>query len=189
MASEDLRSGASAAEVDLKEHVRAIPDFPEPGIIFRDVTPLFSHVEAFDVACARLAETFRTQAVQMVAGVEARGFILGGAIARELGLGFAPVRKKGKLPWRTISADYQLEYGSATLEMHVDAIPPNTRVGIVDDLIATGGTALATIDLIRRLDAEPAAFGAVIDLPELGGADRIAEAGVPVSSLIAYEGH
>lgn len=175
--------------VDLKAHIRAIPDFPSKGIVFRDVTPLFAHVEAFDAACARLSEAFRAHDVDMIAGIEARGFILGGAIARELEIGFAPVRKQGKLPWRTISADYDLEYGSATLEMHEDALERGARVGVVDDLIATGGTGIAAIDLTRRLGAEAVAFGAVIDLPELGGAQRIAATGVPVSTLIAFEGH
>ncbi len=174
--------------IDLKEHIRTIPDFPEKGVMFRDVTPLFAHVEAFDAACGRLADAFRAHRVDMIAGIEARGFILGGAIARELGLGFAPARKKGKLPWRTISAEYALEYGTATLEMHEDALEAGARVGVVDDLIATGGTGLAAIELSRRLGAEVVAFGAVIDLPELGGAKRIRDAGAPVTTLIAYEG-
>ena len=175
--------------MDLKQHIRTIPDFPEPGIMFRDVTPLFGHAAAFEAACARLSAQMKDCGATMIAGIEARGFILGGAVARELEIGFAPVRKKGKLPWKTISADYQLEYGSATLEMHEDAVDPGARVGVIDDLIATGGTGVAAIELIRRLGGEAVHFGAVIDLPDLGGARRIESAGAPVTALIAYTGH
>lgn len=178
-----------SVDIDLKDHIRTIPDFPEPGIMFRDVTPLFDSAAAFNAACARLETAMRGHGVNLIAGIEARGFILGGAIARELGVGFMPVRKKGKLPWRTIAADYDLEYGSATLEVHEDATGAGGRVGVIDDLIATGGTGLAAIELVRRLGAEAACFGAVIDLPDLGGARKIAQAGVPVAALIAYEGH
>lgn len=175
--------------MDLTEKIRTIPDFPKPGIKFRDVTTLFGDAEAFRTAVARLVAAVEPLRPDLIAGIEARGFILGGAMSEKLGVGFAPVRKAGKLPFDAIAEDYDLEYGSATLEMHVDAAAKGARVAIVDDLIATGGTGLAAIALVRRLSAEPVAFAAVIDLPDLGGAARIEGAGVPVHALTTFSGH
>lgn len=174
--------------MDLKAHIRTIPDWPEPGVQFRDVTTLFANGDALAHCVSELADRVRAHRADLVVGIEARGFILGGAVANTLGLGFAPIRKKGKLPWRTVEIGYELEYGQATIEMHVDAVSEGQRVAIVDDLIATGGTGLAAVDLAKRLGGAVVAFAAVIDLPELGGSEKIRAAGAPVETLIAYEG-
>jgi adenine phosphoribosyltransferase len=175
--------------IDLKAAIRTVPDFPRAGIMFRDITTLFADAQAFDASIVQLAEQLAFVEPSVIAGVEARGFVLGGAVAAKLGTGFVPIRKAGKLPWRTLAEDYELEYGKATLELHTDAVAPGTRVAIIDDLIATGGTALASISLVRRLNATPVAFAAVIDLPDLGGAKRILAADVPVHTLVEYSGH
>ncbi|MEO1292396.1 MAG: adenine phosphoribosyltransferase [Pseudomonadota bacterium] len=174
---------------DLKQHVRTIPDFPKPGIQFRDITTLFAHPGAFATAVDGLAQRFAGEKPDLVACLEARGFVLGGAIAVQLGAGFVPLRKAGKLPAEVISESYILEYGEAVLEVHADAVKPGQRVLLIDDLIATGGTGLAGVALIQRLGGEPAGFGAVIDLPDLGGADRIRDVGLRVETLIDYPGH
>lgn len=173
--------------MDLKQSIRTIPDFPKPGVMFRDVTTLFADPVAFRVTINRLVGALEPHDPTMVAGIEARGFILGGALAKALGAGFLSVRKAGKLPGETHTQSYELEYGQATLEVHVDGAKPGAKVVVVDDLIATGGTALATIELIRRLGGEASAFAAVIDLPALGGAEKIRAAGVPVETLLTYE--
>lgn len=175
--------------MDLKTLVRTIPDYPKPGIMFRDVTTLMADAQGFKATIARLAEPYRTEPVDLVAGIEARGFILAGAIADRLGCGFVPVRKKGKLPWKTIRQDYALEYGTDTVEMHEDALAHGKRVLLVDDLIATGGTAGAAIKLIRRLGGDILAAAFIVDLPELGGAKLIEAEGVKVHALMAFEGH
>ncbi|MFZ1108002.1 MAG: adenine phosphoribosyltransferase [Rhodomicrobium sp.] len=176
-------------DLDLKELVRTIPDYPKPGIMFRDITTLIGHAEGFRAAVRRLAAPFETLKVDAVAGIEARGFIVGGAVADKLGTGFVPIRKKGKLPWRAIGQDYQLEYGTDIIEMHEDAIQPGERVLIVDDLVATGGTVEAAVKLIRRLGGEVVGAAFVIDLPELGGMKRLAEHRVFAHALIAFDGH
>lgn len=173
----------------LKNLIRTIPDYPKPGILFRDVTTLFGDAQGFKAAVSQMAEPFRTQPVDAVAGIEARGFILGGAVADRLGCGFVPVRKKGKLPWKTIGQEYALEYGTDTVEIHEDAIRPGARILIVDDLIATGGTAEAAIKLIRRAGGEVVAAAFVIDLPDLGGINRLSALGVVSHALIVFEGH
>ncbi|MEL6281139.1 MAG: adenine phosphoribosyltransferase [Pseudomonadota bacterium] len=175
--------------MNLKDHIRTIPDFPKPGIMFRDVTTLFAHPDGFRETISRLVEIARVGRPDHIAGYDARGFVLAGAIAEKLGLGVTLLRKKGKLPGDTIFEEYELEYGTAALEIHSDAVGPGQRVFLVDDLIATGGTGLAGVNLIRRLNAEVTGFAAVIDLPELGGADRIRSAGVEVEALVAFEGH
>lgn len=175
--------------MDLKGLVRTIPDYPKPGIMFRDVTTLMADAQGFKAAIARLAEPYRTEPVDLVAGIEARGFILAGAIADRLGCGFVPIRKKGKLPWKTISEEYALEYGTDTVEMHQDALARGKRVLLVDDLIATGGTAQAGIKLLRRLGGNIVGASFIIDLPELGGAKLIGAQGVAVRSLMAFDGH
>lgn len=175
--------------MDLKSLIRTIPDHPKPGIMFRDVTTLLADPQGFKAAIARLAEPYRTEPVDIVAGIEARGFILAGAIADRLGCGFVPVRKKGKLPWRAIREDYALEYGTDTLEMHEDALDKGRRVLIVDDLIATGGTAGAAAKLIRRLGGTIIGAAFIIDLPDLGGARALERDGIRVQSLMSFEGH
>ncbi|MEZ5852006.1 MAG: adenine phosphoribosyltransferase [Hyphomicrobiaceae bacterium] len=175
--------------MDLKSLVRTIPDYPKPGIMFRDVTTLLADGQGFKAAIARMVEPYRTEPIDVVAGIEARGFILAGAIADRLGCGFVPVRKKGKLPWRTIRESYDLEYGTDTLEMHEDALTKGKRVLLVDDLIATGGTAEAAVKLIRRLGGEIGGAAFIIDLPELGGARRIEALGIKVDTVMAFEGH
>lgn len=174
---------------DLKRLVRTIPDYPKPGIMFRDVTTLLGDAQGFKAAIARMAEPFRTEPVDAVAGIEARGFILGGAIADRLGCGFIPIRKKGKLPWKTIGQEYALEYGVDIIEMHEDALDHGERILIVDDLIATGGTAEAAIKLIRRTGGEIVGATFVIDLPDLGGAKRLEALGVKSHVLMTFEGH
>jgi len=174
---------------DLKSLIRTIPDYPKPGILFRDITTLLANLHAFRAAIDELAWPFLKAEIDFVAGIEARGFILGGAVAHELGRGFVPIRKKGKLPWRTIGQEYSLEYGVDTIEIHADAIHKGSRVLLVDDLIATGGTAAAATELIRRSGGELIAAAFVIDLPDLAGADRIRALGVPVRTLLAFEGH
>jgi adenine phosphoribosyltransferase len=174
--------------MDLKSVIRTIPDYPKPGIMFRDVTTLIGAARAFRVAVDQMVQPWAGAKIDMVAGTEARGFILGGAVAHQLSVGFTPVRKKGKLPYRTIAEDYELEYGTDTIEIHVDAIKEGDRVLLVDDLIATGGTAEASIKLLQRAGATVVGAAFVIDLPDLGGAKRIEAMGVPVSSLVEYEG-
>jgi adenine phosphoribosyltransferase len=174
---------------DLKSLIRTIPDYPKPGIMFRDVTTLLGDGQGFKAAIAQMAEPYRTVPVHAVAGIEARGFILGGAIADRLGCGFIPIRKKGKLPWKTMGQDYELEYGTDTIEIHVDAIAKGQRILIVDDLIATGGTAEAAAKLITRAGGEIVGAAFIIDLPELGGVKRLSAAGVESHALMAFEGH
>ena len=175
--------------MNLRDIVRTIPDYPKPGIMFRDITTLLADARAFRRAVDELVQPFAGAKIDKVAGVEARGFIMGGAVAHQLSAGFIPLRKRGKLPHRTIAVEYALEYGVDAIEMHLDACLAGDKVRLVDDLIATGGTAAAAIDLLRRGGAEVVAAGFVIDLPELGGADRIRAMGVPVSSLLEFEGH
>lgn len=174
---------------ELKELVRTIADYPKPGIMFRDVTTLLGNAQGFKATVAQMAEPYRTRPVDAVAGIEARGFILGGAIADRLGCGFIPIRKKGKLPWKTIGQEYSLEYGIDVIEMHEDACMPGERILIVDDLIATGGTAEAATKLLRRSKALVVGATFIIDLPELGGARRLQDLDVEVHALMAFEGH
>ncbi|MFO1457710.1 MAG: adenine phosphoribosyltransferase [Steroidobacteraceae bacterium] len=173
----------------LRDAIRTIPDYPKPGIQFRDITTLLGDARAFRTAVDQLVQPWAGQRIDKVAGIEARGFILGGAMAHQLSSGFIPVRKKGKLPHETVRIAYSLEYGVDEMEVHRDAVQPGERVILVDDLIATGGTATAAIGLLRAIGAEVLAACFVIDLPELGGAARIAALGVPVRTLVAFEGH
>jgi adenine phosphoribosyltransferase len=174
---------------DLKSLIRTIPDYPKTGIMFRDVSTLLRHGEGFRATVARMAAPYAAAGVQAVAGIEARGFILGGAVADKLGCGFVPLRKKGKLPWKTIGQEYTLEYGVDIIEMHEDAIRAGERILIVDDLIATGGTAEAAVKLVRRSGGEVVGATFIIDLPELGGMNRLAALGVNGHALMAFEGH
>jgi adenine phosphoribosyltransferase len=175
--------------MNLRDAIRTIPDYPKPGIMFRDITTLLGSARAFRRAVDELVQPFAGERIAKVAGIEARGFILGGAVAHQLSAGFVPLRKKGKLPHQTIQMEYALEYGTDAMEMHMDAVLQGERVMLVDDLIATGGTAEAAIKLLRQAGADVVAACFVVDLPELGGADRIRGMGVPVSTLVAFEGH
>jgi adenine phosphoribosyltransferase len=174
---------------DLKSLIRSIPDYPKPGIVFRDVTTLLGDARGFQQAVISMAEPFKNAGVQAVAGIEARGFILGGAVADRLGCGFVPIRKKGKLPWKTIGQEYTLEYGVDVIEIHEDAIAQGQRVLIVDDLIATGGTAEAAAKLVTRSGGEIVGATFVIDLPDLGGMQLLAKHGVKGHAVMAFDGH
>jgi len=174
---------------NLKRLIRTIPDYPKPGIMFRDVTTLLGDAQGLKAAIARMAEPYRAEPIDAVAGIEARGFILGGAIADRLGCGFIPIRKKGKLPWKTIGQEYTLEYGVDVIEMHEDAIKRGQRILIVDDLVATGGTAEAAAKLVERTGGEIVGATFVVDLPELGGARKLQQHGIKVHALMTFEGH
>lgn len=174
---------------DLAASIRTIPDYPKPGILFRDITTMLGDARAFRRAVDELVQPWAGTKVDKVAGIEARGFILGGAVAHQLSAGFVPVRKKGKLPHFKVSIAYSLEYGLDEMEMHQDAVKPGERVILVDDLVATGGTAVGAVQLLRKLGADVVAACFVIDLPDLGGAKKLADLNVPVRSLIAFEGH
>ena len=174
--------------MDLTQIIRTIPDHPKPGIMFRDITTLLGDAAALRYAVDALAAPFAGRGISRVAGIEARGFILGGAVAHQLGAGFIPLRKKGKLPHHTLAVEYALEYGEDAMEMHRDACGEGERVMLVDDLIATGGTACAALELLRRAGAEVVCAAFVVDLPDLGGKARLEAMGVPVSTLVAFEG-
>jgi len=175
--------------MNLADAIRAIPDYPRPGIMFRDITTLLADARAFRQTVDELVQPFAGTKIDKVVGIEARGFILGGAVAHQLSAGFVPLRKKGKLPHATRAVEYALEYGDDVMEMHLDAVLEGERVMVVDDLIATGGTALAAIELLTQARAHIAAAAFVVDLPELGGAARLRAAGVRVSTLVEFEGH
>lgn len=171
--------------INLSSYIRNIPDFPKAGILFRDITTLLKDKKALKLAVDTLANKYKNKKIDIVVAVEARGFILGGAIAHKLGAGFAPVRKKGKLPWKTNSATYELEYGTDTLEMHQDAIKPKDKVLIVDDLLATGGTVKAALDLVKQLRGRIVGIAFLIELTDLKGRDKLRD--YPVYSLIKYQ--
>jgi adenine phosphoribosyltransferase len=176
-------------ELDLRDAIRSIPDYPSPGIMFRDITTLLGNARAFRRAVDELVQPWAGGKIDKVAGIEARGFILGGAVAHQCSAGFVPIRKKGKLPYKRVSIGYSLEYGMDAMEMHEDAVSQGERVVLVDDLIATGGTAQAAVKLLRQLGAEVAAACFIIDLPELGGAAKLRGLDVPVRTLISFDGH
>ena len=180
---------SATISTDLADSIRSIPDYPKPGIVFRDITTLLGNARAFRRAVDELVQPWAGSKIDKVAGIEARGFILGGAVAHQVSAGFVPIRKKGKLPHTRVSMSYALEYGEDVIEMHADALQPGERVVLVDDLIATGGTAEAAIKLLHQLGAEVLAACFVIDLPDLGGADRLRKMGVPVRTLVGFEGH
>jgi len=177
-----------ALEFDLRASIRTIPDYPKPGIMFRDITTLLGNARAFRRAVDELVQPWAGSKIDKVAGIEARGFIIGGAVAHQVSAGFVPIRKKGKLPFTTVRIAYSLEYGIDEMEMHQDAVHPGERVVLVDDLIATGGTAEGAVKLLRQMGAEVLAACFIIDLPELGGAQKLRDLGVPVRTLIAFEG-
>ncbi len=173
----------------LKEAIRTIPDYPKKGVMFRDITTLLGNPCAFRRAVDELVQPFAGAKIDKVAGMEARGFILGGAVAHQISAGFVPIRKKGKLPHLKVSIPYSLEYGLDEMEVHADAVLPGEKVILVDDLIATGGTAEGAVGLLKKIGADVVAACFVIDLPELGGAKRLAALGVEVRTLISFEGH
>ncbi len=175
--------------MNLADTIRNIPDYPKKGIMFRDITTLLGDARAFRRAIDELVQPFAGVKIAKVAGIEARGFILGGAVAHQLSAGFVPVRKKGKLPHETVRIAYSLEYGLDEMEVHKDAVQPGETVLLIDDLIATGGTAAAAVKLLTSIGADVVAACFVIDLPDLGGADKIRALGVPVRTLVGYEGH
>ena len=173
----------------LEKLIRTIPDYPKPGIMFRDITTLLADAKGLRKAIKAMAKPFQDQKIDAVAGIEARGFIVGGAIAERLGCGFIPIRKKGKLPWKTIGQEYSLEYGVDVIEMHADAVRPGQRILIVDDLIATGGTAEAAAKLIKSAGGIIAGAAFIIDLPDLGGVARLRAHDIDSHALMSFEGH
>jgi adenine phosphoribosyltransferase len=178
-------------ELDLKTHIRTVSDWPAPGVQFRDITPLLQDPSAFRTMVAAFVKRYTepSRRPDVVAGIDARGFILGAVVAYELQVGFVPIRKKGKLPFTTVEETYELEYGSATVELHADAVKPGDRVLLIDDLIATGGTMMAGKHLLERLGATVIEGVAIVDLPELGGSQKLKAAGLPLFTLVNYEGH
>jgi adenine phosphoribosyltransferase len=178
-----------STEETLLAAIRTIVDYPKPGILFRDITTLLGDAKAFSLAIDELARPYGDAMLDKVAGIEARGFILGGAVAHRLSAGFVPIRKKGKLPHETVRVAYSLEYGLDEMEMHKDGVKPGEKVILIDDLIATGGTAEAAVKLLRQIGADIVAACFVIDLPDLGGRRKLEALGVPVQTLISFEGH
>lgn len=173
----------------LRDLIRTIPDFPKPGIFFRDITTVLRDAAGFALAIERMRAALLGHDITMIAGIEARGFIFGAALARDMGLGFVPIRKKDKLPGRTIGMNYALEYGQDRIEMHDDAVGAGDRIALVDDLIATGGTAVAATHLLRSAGTAVPVAVFLVDLPDLGGADRLRAQGPAVHSLVAFDGH
>ena len=175
----------------LKSHIRTVPDWPAPGVQFRDITPLLQNPRVFRVLIDAFVHRYMDPALRpdVVAGLDARGFILGSVVAYELNVGFVPIRKKGKLPYTTVEETYELEYGSATVELHTDAVARGQRVLLIDDLIATGGTMMAGKRLLEKLGASVTEGAAIVDLPELGGSERLREAGLKLFTLVDFAGH
>ena len=175
----------------LREHIRTVPNWPAPGVQFRDITPLLQNPKVFRVLIDTFVHRYMDPALRptVVAGLDARGFIIGSVLAYELGVGFVPIRKKGKLPFTTVQETYELEYGSATVELHTDAVLPGHKVLLIDDLIATGGTMMAGRKLLEKLGARVMEGAAIVDLPELGGSDKLRAAGLPLFTLIDFSGH
>ena len=174
---------------DLLASIRTIPDYPRPGVLFRDITTMLGDAEAFRNAVDQMVRPWAGKKIDKVAGIEARGFILGGAIAHQLSAGFVPIRKKGKLPYEKVTIAYSLEYGIDEMEIHSDAVQIGEKVILIDDLIATGGTAEAAVKLLKRIGVDVVAACFVIDLPDLGGSAKIEALGVPVRTLLEFPGH
>ena len=175
----------------LRDHIRTVSDWPAPGVQFRDITPLLQDPKVFRVLTDAFVQRYIDLALRpdVVAGLDARGFILGAVIAHELNVGFIPIRKKGKLPFTTVEETYELEYGSATVELHTDAVKPGQRVLLIDDLIATGGTMMAGKKLLEKLGATVVEGAAIVDLPELGGSKHLKDSGLPLFTLVDFAGH
>jgi adenine phosphoribosyltransferase len=182
-------SAVSDPSAYIREHIRTVPDWPEPGVMFRDITPLLADPKVFRVLIDQFVHRYFDVRPDAVAGLDARGFIIGAVLAHELNVGFVPIRKKGKLPFTTVEETYELEYGSATVEMHTDAVRAGDRVLLIDDLIATGGTMMAGKRLLERMGATVIEGAAIVDLPELGGSQRLREAGLAVFTLVDFAGH
>jgi adenine phosphoribosyltransferase len=175
----------------LKSHIRTVPDWPAPGVQFRDITPLLQNPRVFRVLIDAFVHRYMDPTLRptVVAGLDARGFIIGSVVAYELGVGFVPIRKKGRLPFTTVEETYELEYGSATVELHTDAVTAGDRVLLVDDLIATGGTMMAGMRLLEKLGASVMEGAAIVDLPELGGSTKLKASGLPLFTLVDFSGH
>jgi adenine phosphoribosyltransferase len=173
----------------LRDHIRTVPDWPAPGVQFRDITPLLQNPKVFRVLIDAFVHRYMDCRPDVVAGLDARGFILGAVVAYELNVGFVPIRKKGKLPFTTVEETYELEYGSATVELHTDAVKPGDRVLLIDDLIATGGTMMAGKKLLEKLGASVMEGAAIVDLPELGGSERLRASGLALFTLVDFAGH
>jgi adenine phosphoribosyltransferase len=175
--------------MNIKSQIRTVPHYPRQGIMFRDITTLLKDPVGFRVMIQEIVNRYTEQKIDKVAGIESRGFIVGAPVAYSLGVGFVPIRKKGKLPFKRVTIGYSLEYGIDEMEMHEDAVLRGERVILVDDLVATGGTAEAAVKLLKGIGAEVLAACFIIDLPDLGGADKIRKLGVPVRTLVSFEGH
>ena len=175
----------------LRNHIRTVPDWPAPGVQFRDITPLLQEAKVFRVLIDAFVHRYMDANMKpdVVAGLDARGFILGSVVAYELNVGFVPIRKKGKLPFTTVEETYELEYGSATVELHTDAVKPGDRVLLIDDLIATGGSMMAGKKLLEKLGATVMEGAAIVDLPELGGSQKLRDSGLSLFTLVDFEGH
>jgi adenine phosphoribosyltransferase len=192
-----MRHAAPSAPADdddnareyIKRHIRTVPDWPSPGVQFRDITPLLANPRVFRVLIDQFVHRYFDVRPDAIAGLDARGFIIGSVLAYELNVGFVPIRKKGKLPFTTVQETYELEYGSATVEMHTDAVTPGDRVVLIDDLIATGGTMMAGRRLLERLGATVIEGAAIVELPELEGGDKLRAAGLPLHTLVTFGGH
>ncbi|HEY9459191.1 MAG TPA: adenine phosphoribosyltransferase [Paralcaligenes sp.] len=170
----------------VRNTIRSVPDWPKPGVVFRDITPVLQDPRSFRVLVDLFVYRYMRQRLDLVAGIDARGFILGSVLAHELNLGFVPVRKKGKLPYRTLAEEYSLEYGNAAVEMHTDSVRPGQRVLLIDDLVATGGTMMAASKLLQRLGANVVEAAAIIDLPDLGGSRAIKATGMPLYTVCQF---
>ena len=180
---------AMAPEDIIRSHIRTVPDWPAPGVQFRDITPLLSSPKLFRVLIDTFVHRYVDRRPTAIAGLDARGFIIGSVVAYALNVGFVPIRKQGKLPFSTVQETYELEYGSATVEMHTDAVGPGDRVVLIDDLIATGGTMMAGRRLLERLGAQVVEAAAIVDLPELQGSRRLRDSGLALHTLVSFEGH
>jgi adenine phosphoribosyltransferase len=179
----------ASAAATIRAHIRTVPDWPSPGVQFRDITPLLANPRVFRLLIDCFVHRYFDAKLDAVAGLDARGFIIGAVLAHELNVGFVPIRKKGKLPYTTVAETYELEYGSATVEMHTDAVAEGSRVLLIDDLIATGGTMLAGKRLLERLGATVIEGAAIVDLPELGGSAKLRATGLPLFTLVDFAGH
>lgn len=175
----------------LRDHIRTVPDWPAPGVQFRDITPLLQDARVFRILIDAFVHRYMAPSMRpdVVAGLDARGFIVGAVVAYELNVGFVPIRKKGKLPFTTVEETYELEYGSATVELHTDAVKAGQRVLLIDDLVATGGTMMAGRRLLEKLGAHVMEGAAVVDLPELGGSQKLRDSGLPLFTLVDFSGH
>jgi adenine phosphoribosyltransferase len=189
MAADDPRQALQDPAAYIRAHIRTVPHWPAPGVMFRDITPLLANPRVFRVLIDQFVHRYFEPRPDCIAGLDARGFIIGSVVAYELGIGFVPIRKKGKLPFTTVEETYELEYGSATVELHTDAVKAGDRVVLIDDLIATGGTMMAGRKLLERLGATVVEGACIVDLPELGGSQKLRSAGLPLFTLVSFEGH